>query len=781
MHDKIENYVLRINNSSNFIIKEIPIINPKHFYYKIFWKEQLKRIIEGFWSLDDASVNVDVSNINSIEPFLEHKGSWRYMPPALYFYIQFGTIKNKKKSDSGTSAKKLNRPLLRDIDWEIFYDVLIINGFSGFENDDEYTCYEELINPEFDIDFFKNNTCIDEEGELIKHIYTNVINSKGEVKKYINPQEYVRKLHNVPLGAPVYNNPAKNYMILATRSLGKSYSIAGILCHEIIIDGRKNYTPGEQLPVTELFVGSGDARKSKDLMMKVRDIMNNLPGAWAKGSKQEVPAPFYKHMKGSIEPGGKWIHSYKKKIAGEWREVGSKSNITHIPFTTENPEAAAGGRYRYIVIEEAGLTPNTLAIHGSNDAATSQDGKLFGSSIYIGTGGSVEKIIETETMFRKPEQYKMLSFDDIWKGSGKIARFIPAIYIDSDLKDKNGNTDIKRAYDRYNNRRKTRESESNPRALYMEKMNYPLEPDEMFLSGKGGFFPTNELRRRRVDLTSDEVLLNSFMRVEFGLNAGEPYMISSDKIVITDYPYTNSRGTDTAIEIYTLPIRDDEGKIPFFRYIAGLDPVDDDDVNNDSSLQSIFILDSWTDEIVAEYTGRPLLAETYYEQVRRLLLFYNATVNYESNKKGIYGHFSRNNSLFLFTTTPESLIEKNLLKTQSNVGNKKYGTPANEAVNDEARKRILAWLLANNKKYTIMKNYELIKSRGLLLELEKWDKDINADRVSAMGMLMLYRDELVRMNTNDDLSDAIKNSNPYTDDFWKKSLLRAKRKRFNRT
>ncbi|MGL6106119.1 hypothetical protein, partial [Romboutsia sp.] len=350
-------------------------------------------------------------------------------------------------------------------------------------------------------------------------------------------------------------------------------------------------------------------------------------------------------------------------------------------------------------------------------------------------------------------------------------------YKDLDLKDRNGNTDIKRAYERYYTKRKEVESASNPRALYIEKMNYPLEPDEMFLALRGGFFPTNELRRVRIDLTANEVLLNSFMRVEFGLNAGIPYMIDSQKPVITEYPFNNNKDTDTAIEIYALPIKDESGKIPHFRYIAGNDPVDDDDKNAESSLQSGFILDTWSDEIVAEYTGRPLLAENYYEQLRRLLLFYNATLNYENNKKGLYGHFSRTNSLYLLATTPETLIEKNILKPQSNVGNKKYGTPANEAINEEALRRSLAWLLTDNKKYAQLKNYELIKSRALLLELEKWIKGKNADRVSALGLLMLYRDEIIKMGTNDDLANAISESNPYTDQFWKKGLLRAQQRR----
>lgn len=45
------------------------------------------------------------------------------------------------------------------------------------------------------------------------------------------------------------------------------------------------------------------------------------------------------------------------------------------------------------------------------------------------------------------------------------------------------------------------------------------------------------------------------------------------------------------------------------RYILGADPYDDDE-SNTMSLGSIFVLDLWTDRIVAEYTGRPSLLMT---------------------------------------------------------------------------------------------------------------------------------------------------------------------------
>ena len=57
---------------------------------------------------------------------------------------------------------------------------------------------------------------------------------------------------------------------------------------------------------------------------------------------------------------------------------------------------------------------------------------------------------------------------------------------------------------------------------------------------------------------------------------------------------------------------------------------DDHDESFTNSLGSTFIYkrvkagEAWNDVIVAEYSGRPDSAEEYYENVRKLLMFYNA-------------------------------------------------------------------------------------------------------------------------------------------------------------
>ena len=235
-----------------------------------------------------------------------------------------------------------------------------------------------------------------------------------------------------------------------------------------------------------------------------------------------------------------------------------------------------------------------------------------------------------------------------------------------------------------------------------------------------------------------------------------------------------------AIEIFEDPQTDAEGKVFENRYIAGADPYDNDE-STTTSLGSIFVLDLLTARIVAEYTGRPTTADDYFEICRRLCLYYNARLNYENNKKGLFGHFSTMNSTYLLTDTLEILVDKQMTKPGGG-GNTAKGTNASQPINGYARSRIVKWLLTpqttitvedGEEKMTMKHNLDFIKNMALLLELSQWNPWKNFDRVSALGMLMLLREDRLRLmggkyedrDTIDDDPDDILN-----DEYWSKNF-----------
>ena len=117
---------------------------------------------------------------------------------------------------------------------------------------------------------------------------------------------------------------------------------------------------------------------------------------------------------------------------------------------------------------------------------------------------------------------------------------------------------------------------------------------------------------------------------------------------ITKYPLKKDDKPSGSIVIWEYPINDP----PFGLYIGGCDPYDHDE-SFTNSLGSTFIFkrvragEAWNDVIVAEYTGRPDTAEEYYENVRKLLTFYNARLLFENERKGIYPYFTNKHCDYL--------------------------------------------------------------------------------------------------------------------------------------
>ncbi|MDE7433209.1 MAG: hypothetical protein K2N34_15025 [Lachnospiraceae bacterium] len=244
---------------------------------------------------------------------------------------------------------------------------------------------------------------------------------------------------------------------------------------------------------------------------------------------------------------------------------------------------------------------------------------------------------------------------------------------------------------------------------------------------------------------------------------------------IRNFP-TKDNKVAGSIEIFEMPMRDKiSGKVFANRYIAGADPYDSDEANT-MSLGSIFILDLWTDRIVAEYTGRPMFADDYFETCRRLCLFYNARLNYEQNKKGLFSYFSQHNSTYLLTDVLDFLKEKSLAKG-GGYGNTAKGTTATLPVNNYAKSLLRAWLLkpctrivkedGEDKEITVSNLYN-IRNRALIQELISYNSEGNFDRISAMGMLMLLReDKLILCQGNTNRYDISNVPDPSDDDFFK--------------
>ena len=172
-----------MRNPNNFV-EEIQQISPLHKDYVGYWRELKKKCIKGVWS----------------------DGYW--CPPKLYFYVNMNYIQLNKTERS--SQKTFERPFLRDIEWNVFYNFTVSRGFSGFGDDEEVSCLRLL------------NNCLTEEDkwDLAKK-YPSIVSKSGQIKQYEDAQTYIEKRHNKHYLFPLYENEAKNFMWMTSRGLGK--------------------------------------------------------------------------------------------------------------------------------------------------------------------------------------------------------------------------------------------------------------------------------------------------------------------------------------------------------------------------------------------------------------------------------------------------------------------------------------------------------------------------------------------------------------------------------
>jgi hypothetical protein len=734
---------IRIENFSQYKQK-IKRINPlDEDYYIEYWTGIKKKVVEGMWGQ-------------------ESKG-YRYCPPALYFYTNFGFIQDTDKSGNTTYII----PLIQDLEWEINYMLLEAEGFSGFYGDDEYTS-DRLI-----LEWEKDRTPQDfEERQLFK--------LNGDLKKYMPARENLRRLHEFPKGQPLYANQASNAMIVGSRSGGKSYT-AGLAkaLHAICIDGALYYKAGSYFRtpeyldkdvldkdiIVEVTLGSGDTDKSSELFKKIEDAMNALAtraefGVWGDTDEDDyMPCPLYKDMTGSIASGNKknaWRHEYKVMKDGKEIKKGSKSKITHVTYSEQKgkgkgAQAAAGGRVKFAITEEVGLTPLVIEAFGSNVNIVSRNGRQFGVQLFIGTSGNIDTVQPTKKMFNNPQDYNILSYKDVWENMGKdgqIAFFLPNYMVLRQYKDEDGNTIYQKAFEHVYKERAMRAKSSDPSVLRTYKMNNPIVPSEMWLNMKGHYLPHAEAVEREKELLKDNKYLQLAQPVSLVWNQshanGVKYEIDHTAEPFFTYPLQSTlMSFDSSVVLYDVP----KTGTPQDFYFATLDPYRAENIDKGGSFGALhmFINPKYWEEympdtgpLVATYIAKPMQGlDFFYKQIEKLLALYNNPVRglaYEANQgadcKNYYINKGKERLLVL---RPQLFDNKKVFASRVT----EYGYWTTDVVKDLTR--LNDFLLLPLTKLNQKKVIETIPCLFTIQQIIQYDLKDNFDAVSSLTMAPIFK------------------------------------------
>ena len=569
----------------------------------------------------------------------------------------------------------------------------------------------------------------------------------------------------------LYNNfeGGQHMAELASRGKGKSYSLASILNHIFVV--------GENEEAHEKVKGIVTAYQ-KEYLTKDGVLNKFVDMANFCATNTQFPR---KRLKNSLQE-MTWIMGYKDVELDI--ERGTQNTVLGVS-SKDDESKLRGKRAAKILIEEFGTFPRLVDLYNVLLPSVQEGDIVFGQIYMLGTAGDNESdFAGAQEIMYNPKGYNMYAlpnvFDKYNQGKPYFVFFFPGYVNRKGCYNENGVSDvIKALIEILMNRYRVKYNSTDPNTIIKTIAEVPITPAEAIVKTGVNMFPVADLTERIGQLDANpteyddvyvgDLVFNKDGQVEYKPTSATP---------IRDFPHKDNK-IEGAIEIYQLPEIDrNTGKPYNDRYILGADPYDDDE-SNTMSLGSIFVLDLWTDRIVAEYTGRPPFADDYYEICRKLCLFYNGRLNYEYNKKGLFSHFSTRNSLYLLTDVLDFLKEKQMMK--DGYGNKSKGTNASPAINAYARSRLRSWLLApvpimqtidGEEKEVIVPRLFTVRNRALLKELINYNSEGNFDRISAMGMLMLLReDRMIRYqgDVSKEKQERANNSYDGNDPFFKRN------------
>lgn len=533
---------------------------------------------------------------------------------------------------------------------------------------------------------------------------------------------------------------------LASRGKSKSYSMASILTHNFIL--------GENSTACEEIVSIATAYQKEYL---TKDGVLNKFVSMANFCAEHTQFP-RKRLKSSLQD-MTWKMGYKDLELDI--EKGTQNSVLGVS-SKDDESKLRGKRAAFIGIEEFGTFPRLIDLYNVMLPSVQEGDYVFGLMYLQGTAGDNESdFAGAQEIMYNPRGYNMYAlpnvFDKYNQGKPYFVFFFPGYINRKGCYNKDGVSDVIQALiEIFMNRYRVKYNSTDPNTVIKTIAEVPITPAEAIVKTGVNMFPVADLTERLGQLDANpreyddvyvgELTINDRREVEFKPTSDQP---------IRDFPHKDNK-IEGAIEIYKLPEKDRSNKVFENRYILGCDPYDDDE-SNTMSLGSVWVLDLWTDKIVAEYTGRPLFADDFYEICRKMCLFYNGRMNYENNKKGLFAYFSKMNCLYLLTDILDFLKDKDMVKGSS-YGNKAKGTNATAAINAYARNLLRSWLLRpvpvvqtidGEEKETIIPNLYTVRSRALLKELILYNSEGNFDRISAMGMLMLLReDKMILYNGN---------------------------------
>jgi len=401
-------------------------------------------------------------------------------------------------------------------------------------------------------------------------------------------------------------------------------------------------------------------------------------------------APDIKLITDKLDKGLNFLPEYFRwqRVEDNWKNqvtLGIKTKSgERIPFSQilirnldegNNEEAIAGTKPRKLIIDEIGKGSFLRGLQAAVPGFTTPFG--WGCSpILTGTGGDMKRFMDAKSLMFDVSNYNFLTYNNEEDTRRVHGLFISNKYRmeakedstlgayvnaskDSDLNNVQMLVSNEEKANKITNENLERLKKAGDRIAYLkEKMYYPQKVDDIFLNEDTNIFDIEAAKRQKTRLLNNERTGTPVILFSDEGKIGHEF---TDKMPITNFPLKSTDAKDAPIVIYEFPIENPA----YGLYVAGIDPYRQGQAKYSTSLGSVYIYkrmhdltgEKYQDMFVASYCARPDKKETWEEQARLLIKYYNARALCENDDISFIEYMKSKGDAHYLEKQPQWLLE----------------------------------------------------------------------------------------------------------------------------
>ena len=401
-------------------------------------------------------------------------------------------------------------------------------------------------------------------------------------------------------------------------------------------------------------------------------------------------APDIKLITDKLDKGLNFLPEYFRwqRVEDNWKNqvtLGIKTKGgERIPFSQilirnldegNNEEAIAGTKPRKLIIDEIGKGSFLRGLQAAVPGFTTPFG--WGCSpILTGTGGDMKRFMDAKSLMFDVDNYNFLTYNNDEDTRRVHGLFISnkyrmeakedstlGAYVNaektSDLYNVQMLVSNEEKADKITNDNLERLKKAGDRVAYLkEKMYYPQKVDDIFLNEDTNIFDIESAKRQKTRLLQNERTGTPVILFSDEGKIGHEF---TDRMPITNFPLKSTDAKDAPVVIYEFPIENP----PYGLYVAGIDPYRQGQAKYSTSLGSVYIYkrmhdltgEKYQDMFVASYCARPDKKETWEEQARLLIKYYNARALCENDDISFIEYMKSKGDAHYLEKQPQWLLE----------------------------------------------------------------------------------------------------------------------------